>query len=58
MVAHSQRDDFGATGHPKFGQNVADMGFDGGGADKQLLGYLGIIKPFDQQREHGLFPFG
>lgn len=49
---------FGAAGHPQFGQDVADVGFDGGGADDQTPGDLSIVQALDYQGENFTLAFG
>ena len=50
-VADGQRHRFRAAGHAQLGEDVADVRFDSGRADDQLLGDLGVVQTFDHQRQ-------
>ena len=52
-VAYGQRHGFRAAGDAQFGEDVADVGFDGRRADDQPLGDLGVVQTFDHQRQYG-----
>lgn len=57
-VLQSQGHGFGAAGHPQFGQDVADVGFDGGGAEDQPPGDLGIVQALDHQGKNFTLALG
>ena len=57
-VLQSQGHGFGAAGHSQFGRDVADVGFDGGGADDQPPGDLSIVQALDHQGENFTLALG
>ena len=57
-MAHRQRGGFGAAGHAKLREDVANVRFDSGGPDAQLLGDLCVIQPLNEQGQHGPFTLG
>lgn len=52
VVAYSQRRGFRAARDVQLTEDVADMRFDGGWADDEFFGDLGVVQTFDHQSQH------